>query len=457
MKCNKCGQDIETNSKFCSNCGYAIWIESEYTNEDLKIESKKFEFNERSKLTWYGSIITEITCKEQGINIRKIKTLFLRREKMNKDIKYSDINSLECRTNLSIVYSGLGALFTVLSVSYLSLYCILISAILFILSFERILYINNGEIKVKDYSIKTNKFSELISTIERRANISAQVRSKKQNIINSVIRVVVGLFIMILFYGFFGLLIGETNGEEGKEYYINLVKNMDSGLEGYTLEELLKSTFEEYGIEPNIEWDYIEDKQIVSVTLSNNTNSISRYYLVKNAPNNIEEVYIDGSSINENLSNVIGEALDERYSSSEYNDEEFNDEEVECDINGNNSGYLDGFEYELTGEEFKANYSQNTDSLFYALQECKLDGKTKVKDSKLMNNTIELEWNELHTTEKGTVIEILYTRDDYLSYSITLLFTHDGVVSVTNMEAPGRSLKMTKDDKLNELNEILGK
>lgn len=74
-----------------------------------------------------------------------------------------------------------------------------------------------------------------------------------------------------------------------------------------------------------------------------------------------------------------------------------------------------------------------------------------------MNNTIELEWNELYTTEKGTVIEILYTRDDYLSYSITLLFTHDGVVSVTNMEAPGRSLKMTKDDKLNELNEILGK
>ena len=459
MKCNKCGQDIETNSKFCSNCGEAISIKKEYFNDDLKIESKKFEFNEKSKLTWYGYTTTEVICKEEEVNIRKIKTLFLSKEKMNKDIKYSDIKSLEYRTNLSIVYSGLGALAIVLAVSFSSLYLILLGALLLFLSFERILYINNKEIKIKDSSIKNNKFIEFISIIEKKSNITAKVSSKKQNIVKFIIQVVLGLIIMASFYGAIALLI---DGAKGKEY-IDIVKK--GSFDNYPNVEIGEA-FENYFDNPK--WRYfVSDKDIdvveftgkcmydnaevtalIQFAIDNNSRFEAKYFSMNHVSQNLLMMYgvidtvMQESNINTN-----------NISDSNYTNEYSN--EIESD-SVNNNGYLEEFEYDLTGEEFKAEVDVEN-GLYNGFMKCKLNGSTKIKDSRLINNTKELNWEELYTTEKGQVVEISYTGDDSLSFVITLLFTHDGMVSVTNMEAPGRSFKMTKDDKINELNIILGK
>lgn len=457
MKCDNCGQDIVSNSKFCSNCGEAISIKEEYVNDDLKMESKKFEFNERSKLTWYGYTTTEVICKEEEVNIRKVKTLFLSKEKMNKDIKYSDIKSLEYKSNLSIVYSGLGALVIVLGVSLSYLYLILIGALLFFLSFERILYINDKEIKIKDSSIKNNKFTEFISIIEKKANITAQVSSKKQNIVKSIIKIVLGLIIMASFYGAITLL---TDGVKGKEY-IDIVKN--GSFDNYPNIEIGEA-FENYFDNPK--WRYfVSDKDIdvveftgkcmydnaevtalIQFTIDNNSRFEAKYFSMNDVSQNLLMMYgiIDAVMEESNINNT----LDSSYTNESSNKIENN--------SVNNNGYLDEYEYDLTGEEFKSEVDLEN-GLYDGFMECKLNGSTKIKDSKLINNTKELNWEELYTTERGEVVEVSYTGEDYLSYIITLLFTHDGMVLVTDMEAQGRSFKMTKDDKINELNVILGK
>ena len=459
MKCDNCGQDIVSNSKFCSNCGEAISIKEEYVNDDLKMESKKIEFNERSKLTWYGYTTTEVICKEEEVNIRKVKTLFLSKEKMNKDIKYSDIKSLEYKSNLSIVYSGLGALVIVLGVSLSYLYLILIGALLFFLSFERILYINDKEIKIKDSSIKNNKFTEFISIIEKKSNITAKVSSKKQNIVKFIIQVVLGLIIMASFYGSIALLI---DGAKGKEY-IDIVKK--GSFDNYPNVEIGEA-FENYFDNPK--WRYfVSDKDIdvveftgkcmydnaevtalIQFAIDNNSRFEAKYFSMNDVSQNLLMMYgiidtvMQESNINTN-----------NISDSNYNNEYSN--EIESN-SVNNNGYLDEYQYDLTGEEFKSEVDIEK-GLYDGFIECKLNGSTKIKDSRLINNTTKLDWEELYTTEKGDVVEVSYTREDYLSYTITLLFTHNGMVSVTDIEAPGRSFKMTKDEKLNELNEILGR
>lgn len=457
MKCINCGQDIIVNSKFCNNCGEAISIKEEYVNYDLKIESKKFKFNERSKLTWYGSTTTEAICKEEEVNIRKVKTLFLSKEKMNKDIKYSDIKSLEYKSNLSIVYSGLGALVIVLAVSLSSLYLILIGALLLFLSFERILYINDKEIRIKDSSIKNNKFTEFISIIEKKANITAKVSSKKQNSVKFIIQVVLGLIIISSFYGLIALLI---DGSKGKEY-IDIVKN--GSFDNYPNIEIGEA-FENYFDNPK--WRYfVSDKDIdvveftgkcmydnaevtalIQFTIDNNSRFEAKYFSMNDVSQNLLMMYgiIDAVMEESNINNT----LDSNYTNESSNKIENN--------SVNNNGYLDEYEYDLTGKEFKSEVDLEK-GLYNGFMNCKLNGSTKIKDSRLINNTKELNWEELYTTEKGQVVEISYTGDDSLSFVITLLFTHDGMVSVINMEAPGRSFKMTKDDKINELNIILGK
>lgn len=445
MKCNKCGQDIETNSKFCSNCGEAISIKKEYFNDDLKIESKKFEFNEKSKLTWYGYTTTEVICKEEEVNIRKIKTLFLSKEKMNKDIKYSDIKSLEYRTNLSIVYSGLGALAIVLAVSFSSLYLILLGALLLFLSFERILYINNKEIKIKDSSIKNNKFTEFISIIEKRANITAQVSSKKQNIISSIIKVVLGLVIMASFYGAIALL---TDGVKGKEY-IDIVKN--GSFDNYPNVEIGEA-FEIYFDNPK--WRYfVSDKDIdvveftgkcmydnaevtalIQFTIDNNSRFEAKYFSMNDVSQNLLMLYglIDVVMEDSNTNEI----LDSSYNNI---DEEIVNKESEVleDIEDieDNYGY---YKPNDLGEKYVTYMSENlAHDDIETIKETVLEMffmncSNTIGDS--LNNYLEdIQFSD-YQTEKGTTITIKgYSDKVGNDLMVSILATYEGDVYLTEI------------------------
>lgn len=267
---------------------------------------------------------------------------------------------------------------------------------------------------------------------------------------------VIGVVLSIIF-----LIVIWTNvflKKGSKEYYIDMVKNMESGLDGYTLEELLKSIFEEYVIEPNIKWDYIEDKQIVSVTISDNdNNSESRYYSVKNGPSNIEEVYMDGSSVNENLYNIVGNVLDEKYYSSEdnyeeNNYEEDNDKETEDIINETLVLQEDDYNYgsyivnEL-GNKYSTYAGINTikDNDIETIKEILLDmnfiGCSNNIGDSLKNYFEDIQFNE-YQTEKGVTINISgYSEKLENDLMLSILATYKGDVYLTEIRQ-GKSNSM---------------
>lgn len=261
-------------------------------------------------------------------------------------------------------------------------------------------------------------------------DIELIIKNKKKLIV-----VVLGIIVLIAIW------TNVFSKKGSKEYYIDMVKNMESGLDGYTLEEFLKSTFEEYGIEPNMEWDYIEDKQIVSVTLSDNTNSMSRYYSVKNAPDNIEEVYIDGSSVNEHLSNVIGDALDDRYYSSEYKGEDINDKEFGNKENEVLEDIEDNYGYYKPndlGEKYVTYMSENlAHDDIETIKETVLEMffmncSNTIGDS--LNNYLEdIQFSD-YQTEKGTTITIKgYSDKVGNDLMVSILATYEGDVYLTEI------------------------
>lgn len=282
----------------------------------------------------------------------------------------------------------------------------------------------DSDLKIDDNEIKNNIWAPFKKSIE------LIIKDKKK--------------LIIFVFAIIGLIAISSNtfSQKGsKEYYINMVKNMESGLDGYTLEEFLESTFKEYGIEPNIEWNYIEDKQIVSVTLSDNTNSISRYYSVKNAPNNIEEVYIDGSSVNEHLSNVIGEVLDDRYYSSEYKEDEVNDKELDDIENENleqNNSHVYGTNEENDLERMFSGYGNrneienkyDTEELKKYLLGTKFSGFLDTIGECLNEHLEEVEYNILQA-ERGTSIYIKGYCDEVGTYlNLTMSIDNNDKVSL---------------------------
>lgn len=281
----------------------------------------------------------------------------------------------------------------------------------------------DSDFKIDDNEIKNNIWAPFKKSIE------LIIKDKK--------KLIIFVFVII---GLIAISYNTFSQKGSKEYYINMVKNMESGLDGYTLEEFLESTFKEYGIEPNIEWNYIEDKQIVSVTLSDNTNSISRYYSVKNAPNNIEEVYIDGSSVNEHLSNVIGDALDDRDYSSNYkddvNDKEFENKENESlEVIEENYGYYKPNEL---GEKYVTYMSESlAKDDIKTIKETVLEMffvncSNTIGDS--LNNYLEdIQFSD-YQTEKGTTITIKgYSDKVGNDLMVSILATFEGDVYLTEI------------------------
>lgn len=423
--------------------------------------------------------ITEVTCKEEGINIIKKSGFFFAKEKLNKDILYSDIKSVVSKNNYNSLFLAIAILCVALGIIEKELSYFVSSVVFVFLSYTKTIQINDIKFYIGLFVNKERE--ELFEILNSKTNIKCEIQKKCfKKAVFRVCKICIGAFIEFVIIDSFlsedyldivgdqpitylgqnlNTVEGFTNSYETEwERYEN-TNNQDIihasvkvGKEGFELVDLYFIIENEEVVKSDMFIDGMtEDKWLETAIKESMYSSM----------NPMEEFFVSlGDALYSDMGNYyFGDKADEVEDFSEYNNNEDNQvvDSISSTESNQNNGYLDGYEYELTGEEFKANYSQNTDNLFDSLQECKLDGKTKVKDSKLMNNTIELEWNELHTTEKGTVIEILYTGEDYLSYSITLLFTHDGVVSVTNVEAPGRNLKMTKDDKLNELEIILGK
>jgi hypothetical protein len=338
-----------------------------------------------------------------------------------------------------ILFSLLGSAITFIFSSIGNLIGGILSSILFILKWGLIICgIVLGSTLIKSILFKDKNNVNLDSNLkiddnEMKNNICAPFKKSIELIRKDKKKLVIFVIAII------GLIAINSNTfslKDSKEYYINMVKNMESGLDGYTLEEFLKSTFKEYGIEPNIEWNYIEDKQIVSVTLSDNTNSISRYYSVKNAPDNIEEVYIDGSSVNENLSNVIGDALEDRYYSSNYKDDDVNDKENDTlEVIEENYGYYKpnelGEKYATYMSESLAN--DDIETIKETVLEMFFINCSNTIGYSLNNYLEDIQFSD-YQTEKGNTITIKgYSNKVGSNLMISILATYEGNVYLTEI------------------------
>ncbi|MDB1949638.1 hypothetical protein PMY35_17705 [Clostridium tertium] len=215
-----------------------------------------------------------------------------------------------------------------------------------------------------------------------------------------------------------------------KEYYINMVKNMDSPIDGYNFEEFLNMISEDSNSE--IEWDYEENKKVVSVSIIENGIDSTRYYSVKNGSSNIEEVYIDGSSVNDNLSNVIGDAFDKE----DVKDKEFENKENES-LEGveENYGYYKPNELGEQYVTYMSNSLANDD--IETIKETVLEMffmncSNSIGDS--LNNYLEdIKFSD-YQTEKGTTITIKgYSNKLGNDLMVSILATYEGNVYLTEI------------------------
>lgn len=356
-----------------------------------------------------------------------------------------------------ILISALGSLVTTIGTILEKVFTVILFIIKWGLIFGVILlvgilikniFLNKSNINL-DNDLKT-------SDNENKNNIWAPFKKDMELIIKDKKNITIVVLIIIALIA----IINNVFSKEGsKEYYIDMVKNMESGLDGYTLEDFLKSTFEEYGIEPNIEWDYIEDKKIVSVTVSDNTNSMSRYYSVKNAPDKIEEVYIDGSLVNEDLSNAIGDVVDDRDYSSEYKEDEINSKDLEDSENQNldqDNNHVYGTHEENDLEKIFFGYMRmeilenkyDTEELKDLLLNTKFAGFIDTIGECLNQHLEEIEYN-IQQAERGTSIYIKGYCDEVGIYlNLTMSIDNDGKVSLSKIRQGNYNTEISISDQM---------
>lgn len=176
---------------------------------------------------------------------------------------------------------------------------------------------------------------------------------------------------------------------------------------------------------------------------------MSRYYQVKNAPNNIEEVYIGRYSVNEHLSNVIGDALDDRCYSLPYKGENINDKEFGNKENEVLEDCEDNY-YEPTplGNEFfvttnDLNYDMDEKKLIKAVLKSKFAGCEYDIKSCLEKAMDDLEY-DCKSAELGDEIRIKgYHEEQEAELSITIsVVSNRSVIYLTSIYMNNRGINI---------------
>lgn len=447
MECKKCGQSIDINFKFCSSCGEPV-VNRDIIN-DVEFESNRFRFKHYSK---FVSTVTEVICKEDEINIMKIKTFIFSKKKMNRDFKYSEIKSLEYKNSLSTGYCGLGVLCTILTIKYYSIYNVLSAIYFFIRSFERVLYINNGEIKIKDSSIIKNKFIGFISIIEKRSNILAKITSKKQNIINCTIKICMGLFIMISLYEGSVFLEEWVKGKE----YIDIVKsgsfNNYPNIEvGEAFENYFKNPKWKYFISDNdsnvVEftgecmYDNAEVTALIQFIIDDNSGFEAKYFSMNNVSQNLLTMYgiIEAVMEDSNFNKADDELV--------YNTDDelvYNTDEV-LEESDDNYNYYEptplGNEFFVTTNDL--NYDMDEKKLIKSVLESKFAGCEDDIKSCLEKAMDDLEY-DCTSAELGDEIRITgYHEEQEAKLSITIsVVSNRSVIYLNSIYMNNRGINM---------------